>query len=78
MFVIKIGGAAGVAPEGITADIAAHVRAGEKLLIVHGGSALATELGEQLGYPPRFVTSVSGHSSRYTDRRTLEIFLMAT
>ncbi|HJO33442.1 MAG TPA: [LysW]-aminoadipate kinase [Anaerolineales bacterium] len=78
MFVVKIGGAADMDAEGITADIAAHARAGEKLIIVHGGSALATELGEKLGYPPRFVTSVSGHSSRYTDRRTLEIFLMAT
>jgi acetylglutamate/LysW-gamma-L-alpha-aminoadipate kinase len=48
------------------------------LVIVHGGSRLATELGEQLGYPPRFVTSVSGHTSRYTDQRTLEIFMMAT
>jgi acetylglutamate/LysW-gamma-L-alpha-aminoadipate kinase len=30
-----------------------------------------------LGKPPRFVTSVSGVESRYTDRETLEIFSMA-
>lgn len=78
MLVIKIGGAAGMDADDITEDIAAHARAGAKLVIVHGGSALATKLGEQLGYPPRFVTSVSGHTSRYTDSHTLEIFMMAT
>ena len=78
MLVIKIGGAAGIDSDAITADVAAHAQAGNQLVIVHGGSALATELGEQLGYPPRFVTSVSEHTSRYTDRRTLDIYLMAT
>ena len=34
------------------------------------------ELSEKLGKPPRFVTSVSAHVSRYTDRETLEIFAM--
>jgi acetylglutamate/LysW-gamma-L-alpha-aminoadipate kinase len=34
-------------------------------------------LGEALGAPPKFITSPSGYTSRYTDRRTLEIFLMA-
>jgi acetylglutamate/LysW-gamma-L-alpha-aminoadipate kinase len=78
MLVVKIGGGIGMDTDGITADIAAHARADKQLVIVHGGSALATNLGKQLGYPPRFVTSVSGHVSRYTDRRTLEIFIMAT
>jgi acetylglutamate/LysW-gamma-L-alpha-aminoadipate kinase len=34
-------------------------------------------LAERLGKPPRFVTSISGIESRYTDRETLEIFEMA-
>ncbi len=34
-------------------------------------------LSERLGKPPRFVTSISGVESRYTDRETLEIFEMA-
>ena len=76
--VVKIGGAAGVQLPAICEDIADLVRSGMQIILVHGGSAQATELGEQLGYPPRFVTSVSGHSSRFTDARTLEIFLMAT
>ena len=47
------------------------------MVLVHGGSAEANQLGEALGYPPRFITSPSGYTSRYTDRRTLEIFAMA-
>jgi acetylglutamate/LysW-gamma-L-alpha-aminoadipate kinase len=76
--VLKIGGAAeiGIAPA--CADIAAQVKAGQRLLIVHGGSDIANTLGTQLGHPPVFVTTTSGHTSRYTDPRTLEIFLMAT
>ncbi len=78
MLVVKIGGAEGIGIESVCADVAKLVANGEQVVVVHGGSALATKLGEDLGYPPRFVTSVSGHSSRYTDKRTLEIFLMAT
>jgi len=47
------------------------------VVLVHGGSAEANALGEAVGYPPRFVTSPSGFTSRYTDRKTLEIFSMA-
>jgi acetylglutamate/LysW-gamma-L-alpha-aminoadipate kinase len=50
---------------------------GRQLVLVHGGSAEANGLGEALGCPPRFITSPSGFTSRYTDRRTLEIFAMA-
>ena len=78
LVVVKIGGAAGVAREEICADVAALQRAGRLLLLVHGGSDMATQLGAQLGHPAQFVTTASGHSSRYTDARTLEIFLMAT
>jgi hypothetical protein len=34
---------------------------------------LTNKVAEQLGHPPQFVTSVSGFTSRRTDRRTLEI-----
>ena len=50
---------------------------GYKIVLVHGGSSEANALGETVGYPARFVTSPSGFSSRYTDRKTLEIFSMA-
>jgi acetylglutamate/LysW-gamma-L-alpha-aminoadipate kinase len=78
MNVIKMGGAAGVSGEHLAADVAELVRAGRRLVLVHGGSDETNRLAAELGHPPRFVTSVSGHTSRLTDRRTLEIFLMAT
>lgn len=78
MLVIKIGGAAGVNLAAICADVAALVGQGERVVLVHGGSDETNRLSEQLGHPPRFITSPSGFTSRYTDRTTLEIFAMVT
>ncbi len=75
--VIKLGGTEGVDFSAICEDAAALRAQGARLVLVHGGSAEANALGEALGHPPRFVTSPSGFTSRYTDRRTLEIFAMA-
>ncbi len=78
MIVIKIGGSEGVQTENICADIAALIQSGSQVVVVHGGSAETNEISTQLGHPPRFVTSPSGFTSRYTDRATLEIFVMVT
>jgi acetylglutamate/LysW-gamma-L-alpha-aminoadipate kinase len=75
--VVKLGGTEGVDFSAICQDAAALLAGGQKLVLVHGGSAEANSLGEALGYPPRFITSPSGFTSRYTDRKTLEIFAMA-
>jgi len=61
----------------ICTDVAAQIANGHRLVLVHGGSAEANALGEALGKPPRFITSPSGYTSRYTNRETLEVFLMA-
>src|SRR3954447_10794084 len=76
--VVKMGGAAGVDLQALCAEIAERWQAGERLVIVHGGSDATNRLAEQLGNPRRMFVSPSGHTSRYTDRRTLEIFAMAT
>ncbi len=78
MIVIKIGGTNGINFEAVCADMAAQVQAGQKLVVVHGGSSETNALSERLGHPPQFVTSPSGFTSRYTDRATLEIFAMVT
>ena len=78
MLVIKIGGANGVNFDAVTADLAAQVKAGQRIIVVHGGSGETNAISEQLGHPPQFVTSPSGYTSRYTDRTTLEIFAMVT
>jgi acetylglutamate/LysW-gamma-L-alpha-aminoadipate kinase len=76
MVVLKIGGSEGINYDFIADDIAALIKEGQPLIVVHGGSALTNKVAEQLGHPPQFVTSVSGFTSRRTDRRTLEIFEM--
>jgi acetylglutamate/LysW-gamma-L-alpha-aminoadipate kinase len=77
MIVVKVGGSAGIDYDALCADIAGLRAAGRRLALLHGGSHETTLLAERLGHPPRFVTSPSGFSSRYTDRATLEIFMMA-
>ena len=75
--VVKLGGTEGVDFSAICADAAFLIKGGQRLVLVHGGSAEANRLGEALGTPPKFITSPSGYTSRYTDRKTLEVFLMA-
>ncbi len=75
--VVKLGGTDGVDFSAICKDVCEQLRQGKKFVLVHGGSAEANALGEGLGAPPRMITSPSGYTSRYTDRKTLEIFLMA-
>ncbi len=75
--IVKLGGTEGVDFSAICADVKNLLAEGQQVILVHGGSAEANALGEAVGYPPRFVTSPSGFTSRYTDRPTLEIFAMA-
>ena len=77
IIVVKLGGTEGVDFSAICADAAELLAQGQKLVFVHGGSAEANALGEALGTPPKFITSPSGYTSRYTNRETLEVFLMA-
>ena len=77
VIVVKLGGTEGVDYSAICNDAAELLKQGKQLVFVHGGSAEANALGESLGTPPKMITSPSGYTSRYTDRKTLEIFLMA-
>ena len=77
MIVVKVGGSAGIDRDAVADDLARAWSEGRRLVVVHGGGEAATRLGEALGRPPRFVTSPSGHVSRFTDRPTLDAFAMA-
>jgi acetylglutamate/LysW-gamma-L-alpha-aminoadipate kinase len=76
MIVVKAGGNGDLDIGAVCNDVAELVKAGEQVVVVHGGSQETTQISEKLGHPPRFVTSPSGHTSRHTDRQTLEICAM--
>jgi len=77
MMVVKIGGSAGINLDYVCADIATLTQEGQQLVVMHGTGKEADALGDKLGHPARHVTSPQGFTSRYTDRATLEIFVMA-
>jgi [amino group carrier protein]-L-2-aminoadipate 6-kinase len=79
LLVIKIGGAQGIGEHlaALAADIAGCARDGNQVVVVHGGSAEADRLGHRLGVPPRRITSPGGHVSRYSDRETMDVVVMA-
>ncbi|MHB1131917.1 MAG: [LysW]-aminoadipate kinase [Chloroflexota bacterium] len=76
MIVVKVGGSKGIDLDAFCLDLANLIKSGLEIVLVHGGSHDTNVLSEKLGKPPRFVTSLSGVESRYTDRETLEIFTM--
>jgi len=76
MIVVKAGGNVGLDIQAVCTDIVEIVRRGEQVVLAHGGSHEVDVVSEKLGHPPRYVTSVSGYVSRYTDRETLDIFVM--
>lgn len=77
ILVVKLGGAEGLDFSAICRDVRELVSNQQPIVLVHGGSAEANTLGEDLGYPPQFLTSPSGYTSRYTNMKTLEVFTMA-
>lgn len=76
MIVVKVGGGTAVDVDAVVADIVDLRAKGTELLLVHGGAQTTNAVAEALGHRPEFVTSETGHVSRRTDRRTLEIFEM--
>jgi acetylglutamate/LysW-gamma-L-alpha-aminoadipate kinase len=74
--VLKVGGGTAVNHDAVADDVSSWWRDGNRLVFVHGGAATLNDVAARLGAPPEFLTSESGHTSRRTDRRTLEIFEM--
>jgi acetylglutamate/LysW-gamma-L-alpha-aminoadipate kinase len=74
MYIIKIGGGAGINIEGIVADLAA---ADKPFIIVHGANALRDEIVEKLGMEKTVLTSVSGYSSVFSDNDAIDAILMS-
>ncbi|TME75281.1 MAG: [LysW]-aminoadipate kinase [Chloroflexi bacterium] len=74
--VVKAGGSVGVDRDAV-ATLVAEVARLDEIVLVHGASAETDRIAAALGVPQETITSPSGHSSRRTDRRTLEVFAMA-
>jgi acetylglutamate/LysW-gamma-L-alpha-aminoadipate kinase len=76
MIVVKAGGGTSLDIDAIVTDLVRLRAGGINLVLVHGGAQTTNAVAEALGHPAQFVTSETGHVSRRTDRRTLEIFEM--
>ncbi|HSF14143.1 MAG TPA: [LysW]-aminoadipate kinase [Vicinamibacteria bacterium] len=74
--VVKVGGGKDIDHQGVFVDMKRYLELGLRFVVVHGAHDEMDELSRRLGKPPRTLISESGHESRYTDRETLNIFLM--
>jgi acetylglutamate/LysW-gamma-L-alpha-aminoadipate kinase len=74
--VVKVGGRALEKNiDGIVADIA-DIGKRERVIFVHGGGDIVTEVSKKLGIEPKFVMSPEGIRSRYTDEKELDVYVM--
>ncbi len=62
-------------PEGFLGDVKNALER-SRLILVHGGGKIVTNLAAKLGKEQLFVTSPQGFRSRYTDKETVEIYAM--
>jgi [amino group carrier protein]-L-2-aminoadipate 6-kinase len=76
MTIVKVGGSRGINYDLVCDDVAAYWQKGDKVILVHGGSAETDDVSTKLGHPPRTLVSPSGMTSRYTDEATMDIFSM--
>ncbi len=77
LIVVKMGGS--ILKEGASSELVSdlkNVLSENKLILVHGGGIEVTEIASKLGKEQKFVVSPDGFRSRYTDRDTIEIYLM--
>jgi acetylglutamate/LysW-gamma-L-alpha-aminoadipate kinase len=77
MYVIKVGGSLGDQLVNVCAGLQKLAARGEPVVVLHGGSAEANRLSQQLGVPMRYLRSSSGMHSRYTDPATLDVLTLA-
>src|SRR5260370_1868660 len=78
LLVVKIGGGASVATANILDELTLSIKAGQRVVLLHGGSDLTNKLSQRFGYPGRLVTSPGGLTSRYTDNENLRLYPMGT
>lgn len=75
MIIIKAGGGKSINWNYIAEDLATLTKR-EQVVLVHGAGATRDEIAEKMDAPTKTITSPSGITSVYTDKKALEIFLM--
>jgi acetylglutamate/LysW-gamma-L-alpha-aminoadipate kinase len=76
VLVVKLGGGEGLDIPRSCRDLA-QIAQNRPLIVVHGVSARMNQMCTDLNIPVRTLTSPTGHSSRYTDARTRNVFVAA-
>ena len=76
VLVVKIGGGNGVRVADICDDLAA-VAGSRPLVVVHGVSAMMARLSRERNVPQEMLSSPSGHSFRYTNAQTRDLYVQA-
>ncbi|AWR99332.1 [LysW]-aminoadipate/[LysW]-glutamate kinase [Metallosphaera hakonensis] len=74
MIVVKIGGR--VVKNALDNIIEGILNYNGKLILVHGGGDIVSEVTKKMGMEPTFVTSPEGIRSRYTTREELDVYVM--
>jgi acetylglutamate/LysW-gamma-L-alpha-aminoadipate kinase len=74
VIVIKLGGSKGIDLDGFLEGLPGLET---PYILVHGANVELDRLMRDLGVEPRIVTSSTGQVSRFTDQRTMDLFLMA-
>lgn len=77
ILVVKLGGGEGLDLDASCDDLAEMAR-NRPMVVLHGVSALANRMCEEAGHPVQTLASPSGHTSRYTDPITRDIFVQAS
>lgn len=76
LIVVKIGGSIlKEVPSELVSDIK-KVLEENQIVLVHGGGKGVTKIASKLGKKQKFIVSPTGFRSRYTDKETMEIFMM--
>lgn len=73
MIIIKVGGGKNINWDYIAEDIK-NIK--EQVILVHGANAWMKEIGEKLGVKEKMIISPSGHVSRLTTSKTMELLTM--
>lgn len=73
MIIVKVGGGKSINWDYLARDLSSIK---EKFIIVHGANSWMKEISEKLRFTEKMIVSPSGHISRYTDSKTIELLTM--